>query len=143
MTNKHNQGTYCLSSMTAAPGVFQFYRSTSKESFMNKSLSLLAASLFLAAGSVFAGGDQGAKSEAAAASTAEMVDGEVRKVDMDTKKITVKHGEMKNLQMPGMTMVFQVKDPAMLDKVKAGDKVKFQAEKVGGAFTVMSIEPAQ
>ena len=45
--------------------------------------------------------------------------------------------------MPPMTMVFQVKDPAMLDKVKAGDKVKFQAEKVGGVFTVMSIEPAK
>jgi len=142
MTNKHNQGTYCLSSMTAAPGVFQFYRSTSKESFMNKSLSLLAASLFLAAGSVFAGGDQGAKSEAAAASTAEMVDGEVRKVDMDTKKITVKHGEMKNLQMPGMTMVFQVKDPAMLSQVKPGDKIRFAAERSGGAIVITQIQAA-
>jgi Cu(I)/Ag(I) efflux system protein CusF len=70
-------------------------------------------------------------------------DGEVRKVDKDAKKITIKHGPLANLDMPPMTMVFQVKDPAMLDKVKAGDKVKFQAEKVGGAFTVMSIEPAQ
>ena len=69
-------------------------------------------------------------------------DGEVRKVDKDAKKITIKHGPLANLDMPPMTMVFQVKDPAMLDKVKAGDKVKFEAEKVGGAFTVTRIEPA-
>jgi Cu(I)/Ag(I) efflux system protein CusF len=74
---------------------------------------------------------------------ASLSEGEVRKVDKSAKKITIKHGPLANLDMPPMTMVFQVKDPAMLDKVKAGDKVKFQAEKVGGAFTVMSIEPAQ
>ena len=62
---------------------------------------------------------------------------------MDTKKITLKHGEIKNLGMPGMTMVFQVKDPAMLDKVKAGDKVRFKAEKIGGAFIVTQIESDQ
>ena len=70
-------------------------------------------------------------------------DGEVRKVDKDAKKITIKHGPLQNLDMPPMTMVFQVKDPAMLEQVKAGDKVKFQAEKVGGAFTVTKIEPAK
>lgn len=70
-------------------------------------------------------------------------DGEVRKVDKDAKKITIKHGPLANLDMPPMTMVFQVKEPAMLDQVKAGDKIKFQAEKVGGAFTVTKIEPAQ
>jgi Cu/Ag efflux protein CusF len=43
--------------------------------------------------------------------------------------------------MPAMTMVFQVQDPAMLDKVKVGDKVKFQAERVGGQYTVTRIEP--
>jgi Cu(I)/Ag(I) efflux system protein CusF len=74
---------------------------------------------------------------------AALSEGEVRKVDKSAKKLTIKHGPLANLDMPPMTMVFQVKDPAMLDKVKAGDKVKFQAEKVGGAFTVMSIEPAQ
>lgn len=72
-----------------------------------------------------------------------LADGEVRKVDKDAKKITIKHGPLANLDMPPMTMVFQVKDPAMLDQVKAGDKVKFQAEKVGGAFTVTRIEPAK
>jgi Cu(I)/Ag(I) efflux system periplasmic protein CusF len=70
-------------------------------------------------------------------------DGEVRKVDKEAKKITIRHGPLANLDMPAMTMVFQVKDPAMLEKVKAGDKVKFEAEKVGGAFTVTKIEPAK
>jgi Cu/Ag efflux protein CusF len=69
--------------------------------------------------------------------------GEVRKVDKDAQKITVRHGPLANLDMPAMTMVFQVKDAAMLDKVKAGDKVKFRAEKVGGAFTITQIDAAE
>ena len=72
-----------------------------------------------------------------------MVDGEVRKVDMGSKKITLKHGEIKNLDMPPMTMVFQVKDPVMLAKVKAGDKVQFTVDNVNGAMTVLTIEPAK
>ena len=68
---------------------------------------------------------------------------EVRKVDKDAGKITLKHGEIKNLDMPAMSMVFQVKDKALLDKVKAGDKISFTADKVNGAYTVMSIEPAK
>ncbi|MBX3662437.1 MAG: copper-binding protein [Burkholderiales bacterium] len=72
-----------------------------------------------------------------------MADGEVRKVDMETKKITIRHGTIENLGMPPMTMVFQVKDPALLDQVKAGDKIRFNAEKSGGAFTVTRIESAQ
>ena len=78
-----------------------------------------------------------------AAHHAPLADGEVRKVDKDAKKITIKHGPLANLDMPAMTMVFQVKDPAMLDNVKAGDKVKFQAEKVGGAYTLTQIEPVK
>jgi Cu/Ag efflux protein CusF len=70
-------------------------------------------------------------------------DGEVRKVDKGAKRITIKHGPLTNLDMPAMTMAFQVKDPALLDKVKAGDKVKFLAEKTGGAFTVTQIEPVK
>jgi len=73
--------------------------------------------------------------------TAPIVDAEVRKVDKDAGKITLKHGPITNLEMPGMTMVFRVKDPAMLDKVKEGDKIRITADKIGGAFTVMSIEP--
>lgn len=67
--------------------------------------------------------------------------GEIRKVDKDAKKITIKHGPLVNLDMPAMTMVFQVKDPALLNKVKTGDKVKFRAEKEGGAYLVTRIEP--
>jgi Cu(I)/Ag(I) efflux system periplasmic protein CusF len=70
-------------------------------------------------------------------------DGEVRKVDRDAKKITIRHGPLEKLDMPAMTMVFQVKDPALLDKVKAGDKVKFDAEKIGGGFVVTRIEPVK
>ena len=75
--------------------------------------------------------------------TADMADGEVRKVDKENKKITLKHGAIKNLDMPGMTMVFGVKDVAMLDKVKAGDKVKFKAEQTGTAIVVTDIQPAK
>jgi hypothetical protein len=68
------------------------------------------------------------------------VEGEVRKVDKATGKISLRHGEIKNLDMPPMSMVFQVKDPALLDKVKAGDKVRFTADQINGDYTVMSIE---
>lgn len=80
--------------------------------------------------------------QATTATTAapEMTDGEVRKIDMEASKLTLKHGEIKNLDMPGMTMVFIVKDKAMLDKLKAGDKVKFKAINDGGKFTVTDIQ---
>ena len=72
--------------------------------------------------------------------SAELTDGEIRKVDKDAKKLTIKHSEIKNLEMPGMTMVFQVKDPTLLDKLQAGDKVKFRAEKDGSSFVVTQVE---
>ena len=77
------------------------------------------------------------------AGMAEMAEGEVRKIDMASKKITLKHGEIKSMDMPPMTMVFQVKDAAMLEKVKTGDKVRFKAEKSGGAMVVTEIDPAK
>jgi Cu/Ag efflux protein CusF len=67
-------------------------------------------------------------------------EGEVRKVDKDAKKLTIRHGPLKNLDMPGMTMVFQVQDPAMLDRVKTGDKIRFNAEKAPSGFIVTEIE---
>lgn len=85
----------------------------------------------------------GAGKVTATVAAADMADGEIRKVDKDTKKITIKHGEIKNLDMPPMNMVFQVKDPALLDKVKAGDKVRFKAEKAGGAIVVTEIQAVQ
>ena len=82
---------------------------------------------------------QGAAAKPSQAMT-DMVAGEVRKVDKDARKITLRHGEIKQLDMPAMSMVFQVKDPALLDKVKVGDKVKFKAESAGGAMTLTEIE---
>ena len=72
-----------------------------------------------------------------------LADGEIRKVDRENKKITIKHGEIKHLDMPGMTMVFQIRDAALFDKLKAGDKVKFVAEKLEGAFVVTVLQPAK
>jgi Cu(I)/Ag(I) efflux system periplasmic protein CusF len=84
-----------------------------------------------------------AKKEMPMSSAADMADAEVRKVDKENKKITLKHGVIKSLDMPGMTMVFQVKDIAMLDSVKAGDKIKFKAEQAGSAIVVTEIQSAK
>ena len=70
------------------------------------------------------------------------VSGEVRKVDRDNQKITIKHGEIKSLDMPPMTMVFTVKDPAMLEAAKPGDKVRFAVAREDGKFVVTAIEAA-
>ena len=75
-----------------------------------------------------------------AAAAKDMSDGEVRKIDKDSKKVTLKHGAIKNLDMPGMTMVFQVKDASLLDKLEVGSKVKFSAENVNGAIVVTALE---
>ena len=72
-----------------------------------------------------------------------MSEGEIRRVDKAAKKITVRHGPLVNLDMPAMTMAFQVKDEAMLDQVKVGDKVKFVAEMSDGAYTITKIQPAR
>lgn len=69
------------------------------------------------------------------------IDGQVTKVDAAAGKITIKHGPIKKFDMDdGMTMVFRAQDPAMLTAVKAGDKVKFDADRVNGQFTVTKIE---
>jgi Cu/Ag efflux protein CusF len=74
--------------------------------------------------------------------SAALSEGEVRRVDKDARRITIRHGTLANLEMPPMTMVFKVKDPAMLEQVKAGDKIRFEAQKIGDVFTVTRIEPA-
>jgi Cu/Ag efflux protein CusF len=84
-----------------------------------------------------------AGSAALAHAQATTTEGEVRKVDTAQRKITLKHGEIKNLDMPPMSMVFAVKDPALLGKVKVGDKVRFAADKVDGTYTVTAIEVAR
>ncbi|MFD2029135.1 copper-binding protein [Ancylobacter dichloromethanicus] len=70
------------------------------------------------------------------------VDGQVTKINEAQGKITLKHGPIKNLDMEGMTMVFVVADPSMLNAVKVGDKVKFEADRVNGRITVTKIEKA-
>ena len=110
-----------------------------------KSIStLLAAVALAAAGTALAqhAGHAGHVAQASAAQPA-MSDGEVRKIDKDAAKITLKHGPIKNLDMPPMTMVFQVKDRALLDKAKVGDKVRFAVEQQSGAYVVTAIEAAK
>jgi len=73
-----------------------------------------------------------------------LIDGQVTKVDQSAGKITIRHGPIKKLGMEeGMVMVFRAQDPAMLKAVKAGDKVKFDADQVNGQFTVTKIEKAR
>ena len=69
-----------------------------------------------------------------------MTDGEVRKVDKDAGKITIKHGEIKHMEMPGMTMVFSVKEKALLDKVEAGQKIQFIVTQDNGRMIVTEIK---
>jgi len=70
-------------------------------------------------------------------------EGEVRKIDKATKKVTVRHGPVAGLDMEPMTMVLQVGDETMLDKLKVGDKIKFTVRRGGGAFTLQSFEPVK
>ena len=74
---------------------------------------------------------------------AAMTNGEVKKIDKETQKITLKHGPIQNMEMPGMTMVFKVMDASLLDTVKVGDRVKFNVEKRQGAMVVTAIEIAK
>ncbi len=104
---------------------------------------IIASTLYTMSAASFAASHAAAPASAASATALPLADAEIRKIDIENKKVTLKHGEIKNLDMPGMTMVFQVKDAAMLEKVKAGDKVKFTADKVNGTFTVLSIEIAK
>jgi Cu(I)/Ag(I) efflux system protein CusF len=74
------------------------------------------------------------------ATAKEMTSAEVRKIDKDAGRITLKHDEIKSLDMPSMTMVFVVTDKALLNKVQVGDKIKFNADKQQGKFVVTAIE---
>lgn len=110
--------------------------------------SLFAATVLALSGTAFAqtsAADHAAHHPAGAApaSTTSMADGEVRKIDKEQGKVTLKHGPIASLDMPGMTMVFKVADPKMLDILKPGDKVKFAADRVDGAITVTAIEVAK
>ena len=113
----------------------------------NTKTALILVGLLATSALSFAGSHAGApmakdevKKDMPATPAVDMADGEVRKIDKENKKITLKHGVIKNLDMPGMTMVFQVKDAAMLDSLKTGDKIKFKAEQAGSAIVVTDIQ---
>jgi Cu(I)/Ag(I) efflux system periplasmic protein CusF len=110
------------------------------KTILSTSLLVLAAVL---GSSVGAQQNKVTSSVAAPAAKATLSDGEVRKVDKAGATITLKHGEIKNLNMGPMSMMFKAKDPALLDKVKAGDKVKFTALEINGELTLMTIEKAR
>lgn len=115
---------------------------------MKNPIFLMLACLLAAIGHVLAQGTNQAPAVIDASTSAsillpEMSEAEVRKVDIAAGKVTLRHGEIKNIDMPPMTMVFQVKDRAFLSRLKAGDKVKFTADKIMGAYTVLSIEVIQ
>jgi Cu(I)/Ag(I) efflux system protein CusF len=104
----------------------------------------LALALATAAGAQTATPDHSAHHPAsAAAAAAPMAEGEVRNIDKAQGKVTLKHGPIASLDMPGMTMVFKVADAKLLDTIKQGDKVKFAAVNAGGTYTVTAIEVAQ
>lgn len=84
-----------------------------------------------------------AASHQAAVAAAPQSDGEVRKIDREQGKLTLRHGPLENLAMPPMTMVFKVAEPKMLEGLKEGDKVKFTAERVNAAFTVTALQLAR
>ena len=71
-----------------------------------------------------------------------VADGEVRKIDKENGKITIRHGEIKHMDMPPMTMVFTAKDKALLDKVQVGQKIQFTVVHEGGKMVVTDMQPA-
>ena len=81
--------------------------------------------------------------QTSAPTPASMTDGEVKKVDLDNGKITLKHGDIKNLDMPGMTMVFTVRDKGQLTNLKPGDKVQFMVVQEGGKMIITDIQPVR
>ena len=100
----------------------------------------------LATSGVHAGKDHAGHSamqHGAASVPMQMVEGQVKKVDKSAGKVTLSHGPLSNLSMPAMTMVFRVKDASWLGQMKAGDKIRFMADNVNGAVTIVHFEPAK
>ena len=108
-------------------------------------VSMVLGAALATSGAAFAAGEMGNMDMSSGAmkggaANSSMSHGEVKKIDMSSGKMTIKHGPLENLQMEGMTMAFKVKDPAMLSQVKVGDKVDFVAEEVDGALTVTKLQ---
>ena len=105
-----------------------------------KRLITIAALAIASAWSFASGATAHTSSEAHAGHHATLAEGEVRRVDAEAKKLTIRHGPIANLDMPAMTMVFQVRDSALLQHVKAGDKIRFAADKIDGAYVLSQVE---
>lgn len=114
------------------------------------SIALAASLLLLGAGPALAQAPAAAASDSHAnhhpaqstQQSAELSEGEISRWDPRTLRLTLKHGEIKNLEMPPMTMVFRVADASVVGDLKPGDKVRFRAEQVNGAYHVKQIEKA-
>jgi len=111
----------------------------------NAIVSIVMGCTVAVSATAYAAGDTGNMNTAGgaqqgAADAKNMSHGEVKKVDNAAGKLTIKHGPLKNLDMEAMTMVFKVKDPAMLSQVKVGDKIDFVAEEIDGALTVTKLQ---
>ena len=142
--------------MDAARPAMCLTSSMRSEIHMKRTLVVGLASLFLtvplvaiAEGSNMMGGERGAtmmaqepgkRGMAGWNAATDMSEGEVRKVDSTAGKLTLRHGPLVNLEMPAMTMVFRVRDPAWLAQLKLGDKVRFVAQRVDGNLTVTALE---
>lgn len=114
-----------------------------KKGFASMAIGLALASsvpAFAAAGDMSNMDMSGSSAHKTSSTAASMSHGEVKKVDASTGKLTIKHGPLENLGMDAMTMVFRVKDPAMISQVKVGDKIDFVAEDLNGALTVTKLQ---
>lgn len=112
---------------------------------MQRSITFLLAAL--AATSAGAAGDHSAHRHGdaapgvtATAAASELADGEVRKIDVEGRKLTIRHGPLRSLDMPAMTMVFGVQDAAWLDRLRVGQKIRFAPERIDGNLVVTRIE---
>jgi Cu(I)/Ag(I) efflux system protein CusF len=106
--------------------------------------ALFAAAVFsVASGVATAAADTQTSTSAATAAAAKLTSGEVRKVDAEQGKLTIKHAPIENLDMPAMTMVFKASKPELLKNIQAGDKIEFRAESVAGAFVVTDVKPVK
>jgi Cu(I)/Ag(I) efflux system periplasmic protein CusF len=110
------------------------------------SFSKVFASVSIAAATIVAGTAIAATPQTtnvAVAPAAALTTGEIKKIDAEQGKVTIKHEAIQNLDMPAMTMVFRATNPELLKKAQVGDKIQFRAENVAGAFVVTDIQPGK
>jgi Cu/Ag efflux protein CusF len=104
-------------------------------------LSAAAAALVQLSPAAVAADPAGHAAHAAQPAPAALSEGTVKSIDKAAGRVVLAHGPLANLGMPGMTMPFAVKDPAWLDKLKPGEKIRFRAEETAGGYAVVQIEP--